>query len=455
VAAYRGGYLAEERRAIESGLASGALLGVASTNALELGIDIAGLDAVILVGYPGTIASLWQQAGRAGRRGQDSLIVFIAQDDPLDTYLVHHPQAIFDSPVESSVNDPGNPFVLGPQLCCAAAEKPLTPADVTLFGGAEAEPVLAELVSRGLLRRRPGGWYWTDRNWPSVDIRGAGGPAITLVEAASGTLLGTVDHAAAPATAHPGAVYLHQGRSFVIDVLDLDRAFALAHQEEPDWTTSAREITDIAILDIEACSQLSGVTVQFGSVEVSHQVLSYQRRRLTGEIIDEIPLDMPLNRLTTKAVWYTVHPDLASEAGIDYADLAGAVHAAEHAAIGLLPLFAPCDRGDIGGVSSAAHPDTGLPTVFVYDGHPGGAGFAAHGHAVLAEWLSATRKAVVGCECDVGCPSCVQSPKCGNGNNPLDKRGAVIALDLVLQAIAAHNADAGGKRSAAARALTL
>jgi DEAD/DEAH box helicase domain-containing protein len=437
VAAYRGGFLAEERRQVEAALSSGELLGVASTNALELGVDITGLDAVVLAGYPGTLASLWQQAGRAGRRGQDALVVFVARDDPLDTYLVHHPAAVFSRPIEATVTDPTNPYVLGPQLCCAAAESALTLEDVELFGGSAAVPVLDELVARGLLRRRPAGWFWTDRNWPVADIRGAGGQPVTVVESESGSLLGTVDFSTAPATVHPGAVYLHQGRSFVVDSLDLEVGSALVHAEDPDWTTSAREITDIAVVDVLDSQLFDGVSVHFGSVEVSNQVISYQRRRLTGEIIDETPLDMPLNRLVTKAVWYALDDLLCADAGLDRMDLPGALHAAEHAAIGLLPLFATCDRWDIGGVSTALHADTGRPTVFVYDGHPGGAGFAAHGHAVLADWLAATREAIAACECTGGCPSCVQSPKCGNGNHPLDKDGSLVVLQLVLSALTA------------------
>ncbi|MEO6502482.1 MAG: DEAD/DEAH box helicase [Jatrophihabitantaceae bacterium] len=434
VAAYRGGYLAQERRALERALTSGELLGVASTNALELGVDITGLDAVVLAGYPGTLASLWQQAGRAGRRGQDALVVFVARDDPLDTYLVNNPAAIFARPVEASVTDPGNPHVLGPQLCCAAAELALTTADVELFGGPAAEPVLAALVEQGLLRRRPAGWFWTDRNRPSANLRGAGQP-VTVVESASGSLLGTVDAGTAPATVHPAAVYLHQGNSFVVEELDLEHGAALVRAEDPPWTTCAQEITDIAILATEQSAMLDGASVQFGTVEVSHQVVSFQRRRFSGELLDETPLDMPLQRLVTKAVWYTLDETSVAEAGLDQPELPGALHAAEHAAIGLLPLFASCDRWDIGGVSTAQHADTDRPTVFVYDGHPGGAGFAARGHAVLADWLAATRAAIAGCECPAGCPSCIQSPKCGNGNNPLDKAGALLVLDAVLSRV--------------------
>ena len=442
VAAYRGGFLAEERRAIEQALTSGELLAVATTNALELGIDITGLDVVVLAGFPGTLASLWQQAGRAGRRSQDALVIFVARDDPLDTYLVHHPDAIFGRPVETGVIDPANPHVLAPQLCCAAFELPLTEADLELFaesadaGEDKVRAVLDALVGHGLLRRRPQGWFWLDPQAPRADIRAGGGQPVALVEAGTGTLLGTVDAATAPATVHEGAVYLHQGRSFVVDRLDLEDHAAVVHAEEPEWTTNAREITDIAIRDVDESVSLDGVEVFLGSVEVSHQVVSYQRRRFSGEIIDEIELDLPISRLLTKAVWYTIDPLLLADAGLADVDLPGALHAAEHAAIGLLPLFASCDRWDIGGVSTALHADTERPTVFVYDGHPGGAGFAARGHAVLADWLTATRSTIEACECRGGCPSCVQSPKCGNGNNPLDKPASLVVLRLVLDALA-------------------
>ena len=437
VAAYRGGYLSEERRALEAALDSGQLLGVASTNALELGLDIAGLDAVLLAGYPGTLSSLWQQAGRAGRAGESALVVFIARDDPLDTYLVHHPEAIFGRPIEASVFDPGNPYVLGPQLCCAAAEVPLTARDFDLFGGAGVvTPVLEELVSLGVLRARPAGWFWTDRSRPSADIRGSGGPPINIVDA-DGALLGTVDAASAHSSVHTGAVYLHQGRSFVVDELDLDAGAAMVHAAEPEWTTSPRDITDIAIVETLSSVRRGPVAVGFGTVDVTNQVTSYLRRKImTGEILDETLLDLPVRQLRTKAVWYTIAQENLDEVGLTAADVPGAAHAAEHAAIGLLPLFATCDRWDIGGVSTALHADTGRPTVFVYDGHPGGAGFAERGHHALAEWLRATREAISACECPSGCPSCVQSPKCGNGNEPLDKAGAIVVLDLVLRHLA-------------------
>jgi DEAD/DEAH box helicase domain-containing protein len=436
VAAYRAGYLPEERRELERRLQSGDLLGVAATNALELGVDVAGLDAVVLTGWPGTVASVWQQAGRAGRAGQGALAVFVARDDPLDTYLVHHPEALFGRPVETTVLDPANPYVLGPHLCMAAAELPLTDDDLPLFGDEDAvRLLLGDLVRRGLLRSRPKGWFWTSRERPEVDIRGAGGPPVRLVETGTGRLLGTVDASSAHGQAHTGAVYLHQGESYVVESLDLEEAVALVRPDDPDYSTSARDITDIRIVETQQTTAYDGVTLSLGTVDVTNQVVSFLRKRVgTGEVLGEEPLDLPARELRTRSVWYTVSERVLGRAGLEWSDVPGAAHAAEHAAIGLLPLFATCDRWDIGGVSTALHEDTGECTVFVYDGHPGGAGFSERGYARGAAWLQATRDAIASCECASGCPSCVQSPKCGNGNEPLDKAGAVRLLDAVLAA---------------------
>jgi DEAD/DEAH box helicase domain-containing protein len=438
VDSYRGGYLPEERRELERALSAGDLLGVATTNALELGIDIAGLDAVVLAGYPGTLASLWQQAGRAGRAQRESLIVFVARDDPLDHYLAHHPGAVFGRPIEATVTDPGNPYVLGPQLCCAAAELPLVPADLADFGGPVAEAQLEGLVAAGRLRRRPAGWYWAGRGRPDVDIRGSGGEPVSIIEAGTGRLLGTVDADAAHATVHDGALYVHRGDTFVVDEFDVDDACAVVHAESPEWTTVARDVTDLGIVTTETTRPLGAVTAHTGVVDVTNQVVAYQRRRLgTGEVLAEFPLDLPARQLRTRAVWLTFDERAVERAEVDELELPGALHAAEHAAIGILPLLATCDRWDLGGLSTAVHPDTGTATIFVYDGHPGGAGFSQRGFAVLRRWLQATRATVASCECETGCPSCVQSPKCGNGNDPLDKGGAVRVLDVVLDELAA------------------
>ncbi len=440
IASYRAGYLAEDRRALEQRLADGDLLGVATTNALELGVDIAGLDAVVVAGYPGTVASFWQQAGRAGRRGEGSLVVLVARGDPLDTYLVHHPEALLERPVEATVTDPANPYVLGPQLLCAAVESPLTDAETVEL---DAAGVVAELVDEGLLRRRRDGWYPTAGVRPhgAVDIRGSGGIEVAIVEGDTGRLLGTVDSGRAPATIHPGAVHIHQGESFVVDELDLDDGVALVHAEEPEWTTHSREDTSIEITEVHARDDFGAVTVASVSVEVTHQVVGFLRTLHSGEVLDRVDLDMPPGVLPTRAVMFAVTPELLTDAGLVEADWPGALHAAEHAAIGLLPLVATCDRWDIGGVSTALHADTGLPTVFVYDGHPGGAGFADRGHAELRRWLRATRDAVRACECASGCPSCIQSPKCGNGNDPLSKSGAITVLTAVLAQLCAPAVD--------------
>jgi DEAD/DEAH box helicase domain-containing protein len=460
VAAYRGGYLADERRALERDLHSGRLLGLASTSALELGVDISGLDAVLLAGYPGTRASLWQQAGRAGRTGQGALAIMVGRDDPLDTYLVHHPEAIFERPVESTVLDPDNPYVLAPHLCAAAAELPLTEADLDLFGP-EAATLLPQLEKRGLLRRRAAGWFWTRRERAAdlTDIRGEGGTPVQVVEAGTGRLLGTVDAGAAHTSVHEGAVHLHQGRTYLVRRLDLDDSVALVERADPPYSTMARDTTDVRVLTDELEEPWGEARIHFGSVEVTHQVVSYLRRRLiTGEVMGETKLDLPPRTLRTRAVWWTVTDDQLDAARIHPEELPGALHAAEHASIGLLPLFATCDRWDIGGVSIPLHADTGLPTVFVYDGHPGGAGFAERAFHTARTWLTATREAIASCECEFGCPSCVQSPKCGNGNDPLDKAAAVRLLDCLLAAGAeqeekpepgAAEAGPGGDRAAA------
>ena len=434
VAAYRAGYLPEERRALERALRRGTLLGLASTSALELGIDVSGLDAVLLAGFPGTRASMWQQAGRAGRDGQESLAVLVARDDPLDTYLVHHPDALFGRPVEAAVLDPDNPYVLGPHLCAAASEWPLADDDLAVFGPAARE-VLDDLVANGLLRRREHGWYWTkrERACDLADIRGSGGPPVRIVDRATGQLLGTANAATAHATVHEGALYVHQGETYLVHEFADAEGVALVAPADVDYFTTARDVTDFRIVETMRTTLWGDAEVSFGVVDVTTQVVSFLRRRLvTGEVLGEQPLDLPPRQLSTRGVWWTVPDAELAAAGLAPRDLPGAAHAAEHASIGLLPLVATCDRWDIGGVSTALHEDTGRLTVVVYDGHPGGAGFAERGYAAAATWLRATRDAIASCGCEQGCPSCVQSPKCGNGNEPLDKAGAITLLDTLL-----------------------
>ncbi|MBT2515067.1 DEAD/DEAH box helicase [Arthrobacter sp. ISL-30] len=435
VAAYRSGYLPEERRALEKALRSGELLGVSSTSALELGIDISGLDAVLVAGWPGTRASLFQQIGRAGRAGQDALAAFVASDDPLDTYLVNHPEAIFDVSVEATVFDPSNPYVLGPHLCAAAAELPIGPAELPLFG-ATAEGLLNQLVAQGYLRKRPAGWFWTHPESAAamVSLRADGGGPVSIVDAETGSLLGTMGSPQTHYQAHNGAIYLHQGESYLVEELNEEEHCVMVRRANPNYYTTARDVTQIEVLNTLRTSRWGDISVHFGDVKVTTQVVSFQRKALiSNEILGEEPLELGARELFTKAVWFVVHDRSLTAAGLIEAQFPGALHAAEHAAIGLLPLVASSDRWDIGGVSTALHADTGLPTIFVYDGHPGGAGFAERGFEKAKVWLSATRDAIKACECENGCPSCVQSPKCGNKNNPLDKDAAITLINVLLK----------------------
>ena len=433
VAAYRAGYLAADRRRIELALDDGELLGVAATNALELGIDIGGLDAVITAGFPGTLASFWQQAGRAGRRNQAATVVLIASADPLDAYLVHHPDALISRPVEAAVFDPTNPHILAGHVLCAALEAPLTDREVAWF---RAGPVVDRLVTDGWLRRRPQGYYAAvPPGQPDphrvVSVRGSG-REVTIVESTTGRVVGTVDAGQAASQVHPGAVYLHQGHSYVVDELSLAEGVALVHGEMPDYFTQALSSTTIRVVSAPdaACDEVApGLRVANMLVEVARQVTGYAVRDPGGATLAAVPLGMPPESLVTRAVAITIDPVVLAELGIQ--DVPGTLHAMEHALIGLLPLVATCDRWDIGGVSTALHQDTGLPTVFVYDGYPGGAGFADCGFSRFGEWVSATAVTVAGCGCESGCPSCVQSPKCGNGNQPLDKRGAIALLQKI------------------------
>ena len=432
MAAYRSGYLPEDRRRLEAALSDGRLVGLATTTALELGVNITGLDAVLIAGWPGTWASLWQQAGRAGRSGRSAAAVLIARDDPLDTYLVRHPEILLRHPVEATVLDPDNPYVLAPHLCAAAAELALTEPDLDIFGPA-ARTVVDDLTRAGRLRRRPAGWYSMRRDAAAAaGLRGAGLAPVRVVEEATGRLVGTVDEPSAHLIVHEGAIYVHQGDSYLVGTLDTGDRVALVEPCEPGYTTTARDVTEIEVRGELRRMTWGQAEVRFGDVQVTRQVVSFTSRDGTGAALGETPLDLPPRRLQTRAVWWTVSEDLADALTAAGIDLGGAAHAAEHAAIGLLPLFATCDRWDIGGVSAARHPATGLLTVFVYDGHDGGAGFAERGFQAAADWLRATRQAIASCDCEAGCPSCVQSPKCGNANHPLSKRGAVALLDTLL-----------------------
>ena len=435
VKAYRAGYLAEDRRELERMLANDELLAVASTNALELGIDIGSLDAAILVGYPGTRASMWQQAGRAGRRTEGSLAILVAQDDPLDQYLVTHPQDLFDKPPEAAVIDPSNPFILEPHLACAAREYPLTDDELATFWPGSSAAV-ERLEARGELVRRRGLLHHKGKDSPhrSVDIRSASGHQFSIVIEETGELLGTADESRAYYHVHPGAVYLHQGEQFEVTELDLVQRVALVTRADPDFYTQSRDTTDIDVVEADEETETGDrVPTFYGTVRVTNQVVGFVRKMVaTGEILEHVPLALPPQTLETKAVWWAIPQLVIERAAIKPSQLPGAAHAAEHAAIGLLPLVATCDRWDVGGVSTAYHQDTQSCAIFIYDGYAGGAGIAERAYRSTVRLLEATLETVRNCACTHGCPSCVQSPKCGNGNEPLDKAGSVALLSAML-----------------------
>ena len=433
LAPYRAHYMAEDRRRIEEGLREGKLLGVAATNALELGMDIGGLDATVLTGYPGSVASAWQQAGRGGRRGEASLAVLVARDDPLDQYLMRHPEFFHGRPMEHALIAPENPYVLAPHLLCAAHEFPLTLGDRAYFG--DALPAqLDELVESGHLRPTRGRWHLDPTvDYPAqhVHLRSTSDRSYTVVDGGTGALLEAgVEASAAYSSLYPGAIYLHQGEPFLVTELNIAGETAVVTAAKEPYYTQSRDITDIRVLNTYRRRTVSvDVRVCLGEVEVTRQVVAYRKlaHYTEANLGDEI-LDLPAHRFRTVALWFEAPPVTVEDILEGKRDLAGGLHAAEHAAIGVLPLFALCDRADIGGVSTPMHPDTGVPTVFIYDGYPGGIGIAERGfEAVEALWRT-TLQVVEECPCSEGCPACVQSPKCGNNNHPLDK---AVAAELL------------------------
>ena len=439
VSPYRAGYLPAERREIEQRLFRGELNGVVATSALELGIDVGGLDAAILVGYPGTMASVWQRAGRAGRGREPSLAVLIALEDALDQYLMRQPAYFFGRPIEHATLDPDNPYVLAAHLRCAASEVALWPGDEALFGP-KMRPVVQALEEMGEVVRRGERWHPRSRRYPagSVEIRSVGGETYRIVEARARRLIGTVDAARAFEQVHEGAVYLHQGEAYRVLRLDLDTRTATVEPDDSGSYTEARTLTDLSIVHPRAERPCGRTRACFGEVLVTHQVVEFRRKQLlTDTVLSVEPLDLPEEELPTAALWIVIPPDLAAWVDSQGLDLAGGIHAIEHAAIGLLPLFAMCDRWDIGGVSYPLYPDTGRATIFIYDSHRGGVGVAEKGYEVLDELLRRTLDAIRSCPCEAGCPSCIQSPKCGNLNAPLDKQAAIVLLARLLDGGAA------------------
>ena len=441
MAGYRGGYLAEERRELEAAIQSGEVLGLATTNALELGVDISGLDAVLIVGWPGTKSSFWQQVGRVGRAGRFGAAVFIARPDPLDSYFVHNPDVAFSRNLETQIVDPSNSVVLAGQLSAAASEYPISAEDFQLFeevAGEEFWHVLEALTGQGTLQRRGDYWLWPHETPATnfVSLRGGDAVEISIVEDSSGRLIGTASVSNADSQLHSGAIYLHQGESYLVEDYQVEQATARVSKFQASYSTWATSSSAIEILDeLEVAKGFSGATAHYGSVRVANQVTGFmQRSKKDQKVVGIHDLELPVRNLESKAFWLTIPRDVLLDAGISSGDLAGALHAAEHCAIGVLPVFANCDRWDLGGVSTAFQKQTGEATIFVYDAAPGGSGLSFQGFKQLEEWFKTVLNTISNCSCPSGCPACIQSPKCGNGNEPLAKTAAVALLTRLVSA---------------------
>jgi DEAD/DEAH box helicase domain-containing protein len=430
IAPYRAGYTPSQRREIERRLTEGELLGVTATDALELGIDIGALDCAISVGFPGTVSSLRQQWGRAGRR-TPGLAVLVASEDALDQYFMREPETLLERTVEAAILDHANPRVLDGHVLSAAFEGPIDERDAETLGP-EALERAAQLPE---LKRTDAGFVWAGKDYPAarVLLRSGELDSFTVVDAEAGTVLGTVERSRAYSTVHDGAVYLHLGEQHLVRRLDVDARTALVTPARVDWYTQAKKETSTEIVEPLRAERRLGLELVFGRVSVTERVIAYQRKTISGgDTLETIPLDLPETSFDTEAVWFCPTPRQLD--GLEeMPKLLSSLHAAEHSLIALLPLWAMCDRWDIGGLSTNVHPQTGLPTIFVYDGHAGGVGITERGFDRFEGWVEDTARMLAGCPCERGCPSCVQSPKCGNLNDFLDKDGALTLLRRLLE----------------------
>jgi DEAD/DEAH box helicase domain-containing protein len=430
---YRAGYTPAQRRVIERRLVEGELLGVTATDALELGIDIGLLDCALSVGFPGTVASLRQQWGRAGRRAK-GLAVLVASEDALDQFFMRQPETLMNRRVEAAILDHANPRVLDSHVLSAAFEAPLDEADAP-FLGEEALARAEALAEAGELKQTKAGYVWAGRDYPAArfSLRSTSPESFAVVESETGSVLGLVERERAFGTVHEGAVYLHMGEAYRVLALDLESRTALVEPFSGDYYTQAKTETMTAIDRAEVAERRLGMEVSFGAVSVTEQVVGYQKKSIRDQAaLDLVPLLMPETTFETEAVWY-LPEDWMLEGVDEMPPLLGTLHAAEHSMIALLPLRAMCDRWDIGGLSTNLHFQTGRPTVFVYDGHAGGVGIARRGFDQIEGWVGDTAALLEGCPCESGCPSCVQSPKCGNLNEYLDKAGALTLLTRMLR----------------------
>jgi len=428
ISAYRAGYLPEERRVIEHQLKEGTIKGVVSTNALELGIDVGSLDAVIIAGYPGTMMSTRQQAGRAGRKGEDSLAVLVAFANPLDQYFMRHPQHFFSRSHENAIIDTENPYIVSGHLLCAAAELPLRETTDRPYFGEKFPDLLSELASSDLIRKTSRGWVYSGRGRAADAVNLDGIPGSTFRILCHGRLLETMDRAQAYREAHKGAIMLHQGQTYVVNEMDLENHTIRVTATEVDYYTQPLKEVDLSIIELLETRMVHGARCAFGEVEVTEQYTGYKLKR-KDTLIGVEPLDLPPITFRTKAFWVIPTPDTEQRVKDSNLDLAGGLHGAEHAIIALMPLHVMCDRWDIGGLSSPAFGEHCEPTVFVYDGYEGGIGLAEKAYELIPDVFSSAHELVRDCGCDEGCPSCIYSPKCGNDNQPLDKEATILILN--------------------------
>ncbi|MBF0525688.1 MAG: DUF1998 domain-containing protein, partial [Deltaproteobacteria bacterium] len=433
ISSYRAGFLPEERREIERGMASGKLLGVISTSALEMGIDIGTLDVCILVGYPGTVARTWQRGGRVGRSDRESAILMVASPDALDQYFVRHPESFFGRSVESAVVDPNNEQVLAAHLPCAAAELPLSAGDL-FVGLPGVDKIIGELEEQGRLLRTADGeeWFASSRNPHSeVNIRSLG-TGYSIMEPSSKRPIGSVDGVRAFKECHPGAVYLHMARQYVVESLDLARKNILVKRVDESYYTRIRNEKETEILSVDRSRPVMNFIARLGRLKVMERVTDYEKRRIyTNDLMGVFPLDLPPQTFETVGMWFEIDPLIKTWIEKQGLHFMGGIHAGEHAAISMFPMFALCDRNDIGGRAYVAHHQVKKSAVFIYDGYPGGIGLARRGFEIIDQLLTRTLELIEECDCETGCPSCIHSPKCGSGNKPLDKAAAVKTLQVL------------------------
>ena len=437
ITAYRAGYLPEERREIESNLKNGILRGVTSTNALELGIDVGSLDSVVISGYPGTIISTWQQAGRAGRGISESVATLVAFQNPLDQYFMKHPKVFFDKAHEHAIIDLLNPYIVSGHMMCAASESPIKLAEDGIYFGDNVEDILKALERRRLVQNTPNGWVYSGK--------GRAAEAVSLDNISSdifkviwdGELLETMDRTQAYREAHKGAVLLHQGETYIVEDLDLKNSVIQVKKRDTDHYTETMKVVDIAILEEIEKKKIGNVAVSFGDVEVNEQYVGYKILKY-DKVVGMERLNLPPLNFKTMGLWFIVPEDIRKKIRDENLDFEGGLHGIEHAMIGIMPFHVMCDRWDIGGVSTPNHPDTMKPTIFIYDGFEGGIGLTEKAFELIVEIVKMTLELVRNCKCEDGCPACIYSPKCGNENKPLDKKGTILILERLLAMMTAR-----------------